>query len=195
MDLNQPAITQYLKAWHQGDHQALDQLMEVVYAKIHNMARSAQRGDEMRHHMTPTDLAHDAFFSIAKKGSIEWVDRNHFFSIAARSLRRAMINHARERKAQKRGHDVQHREVEEEFLPGGTDSAETWLILSQPLDTLEHRDPTSCQIVELHLIAGFTLEETAQTLEISPATVKRKLRFAKSWLKKAIQDHRHECAL
>ena len=103
-----------------------------------------------------------------------------------------MINHARERKAQKRGHDVQHRELEEELLSGSHESAETWLILSQPLDILEHKDPVSCQIVELHLVAGFTLEETAQTLQISPATVKRKLRFAKCWLKKAIRDHHHE---
>lgn len=184
-DSGPPAVTQLLVAWGQGDPSALEQLIPVVYNELKRMARrhvARERGQTLQ----ATALVHEAYMKLVDQRSVSWQNRAHFFAIAARLMRRILMKRARRRQAAKRGGDATELCVDEVEIRSGEPPVDV-IALDAALTRLATVDPRQGDIVELRFFGGLSIEETAEALDISPATVKREWRTAKAWLYKEIQ--------
>ena len=176
-------VTRLLHAYTDGDSEALDRLMPLVYEQLRWLARARLRGERADHTLQTTGLVHEAYLKLVDINQVSWESRSHFYAMASKVMRRVLINYANKRKAQKRGGGAPHVALEEErLLPD--DYAETLLELDDALERLEAVHPRPAEAVEHRYFGGLTNEETAEALGVSVTTVERDLRFARAWLSK-----------
>lgn len=182
----QSDITQLLVAWGGGDREALDPLYCLVYGELHRLARGRMRRERTAHTLQTTALVHEAFLRLVGQRSRRWESRGHFFAIAAQTMRRILVDYARQHRGQKRGGDAVHLSLEN--VGDVTTSPRTdVLFIHDALKDLALVDPRKAKMVELRFFGGLSIEETAQCLQVSPGTVMRDWTLAKAWLKRQIQ--------
>lgn len=177
-------VTRLLRAYGDGDREALDRLVPLVYEQLRSLAR-AQLRDESRRPLDTTALVHEAYIRLADGGTLSIEDRSHFLSIAARAMRRILIDHARRRSAQKRGGGARHVTLDGD---GASVRARDvgLLALDDALERLSELSPRQAAVVEHRVFADMTVEETARALAVSPRTVKRDWSLARAWLNREL---------
>jgi RNA polymerase sigma-70 factor, ECF subfamily len=173
-------VTQLLVRYSNGDGSALEDLLVQVYDELHKLAQSYMRRENPAHTLQPTALVHEAYFKLVDQKSVEWKNRSHFFGVAAQLMRRILIDHARQRLASKRG-GSRARITFEDALHGENDTPDL-ICLDDALKKLAELDERQAKIVELRYFGGLSIEETAEVLHTSPATVKRDWTLARTWL-------------
>lgn len=179
-DATDNTVTQLLAAWRAGDTGHLDRLLPLVYAELHQLAQRQMRSERPGHTLQATALVHEAFLRLSG-ADVPWQDRVHFFALAANTMRRVLVDHAKARRRGKRGGGAAHVPLEEALhvREASSDDVEA---LDEALERLAARDARKARVVELHYFAGLNYDEIAEALSISAATVDRDLRFAKAWL-------------
>jgi RNA polymerase sigma factor (TIGR02999 family) len=180
-------ITRLLIAWRQGRPEALDRLTSMVYGELHRLAHHYLR-DERRRPLQTTELVHEAFLRLVGS-EVEWQGRTHFYVVAARQMRRILVDLARRRAAQRRGGDVREITLVEGEV--ADDPPVDVLALDEALRDLAAVDQRKCRVIELSYFAGLTIPAIAEGLEISTATVERDLRTARAWLAKTLRQGSH----
>lgn len=173
-------VGRLLREWRAGNQSSLDQLMPVVYEELHAIARRQLRGERSGVTLQTTALLHEAYLRLAAS-DVPWEDRRHFFAVAARTMRRVLVDHARARGRVKRGGGVRMVTLDSQLAPAA-DATVDIAALDEALERLSSLDERKARIVELHYFGGLSYDETAEALAISPATVHRELRLAKAWL-------------
>jgi RNA polymerase sigma factor (TIGR02999 family) len=175
-----------LRAWRDGDREISDDLIGAVYQQLRRQARRQLRNERRGHTLDTAALINEAYLKLVEQRNVVWQDRGHFFALAAELMRRILVDHARKRKRQKRGGAVGDLPLEDlgaveklAFRPLNVDL----IALDEALERLAKLDEQQVKIVELRFFAGLDVPETAQALNISPATVKRDWASAKAWLK------------
>lgn len=168
-----------LAEWAKGNKKALDELTPLVYRELRQLAAAYLRRERPSHSQQPTDLVHEAYLRLVDQSNPNWENRSHFYGVAARLMRQILVDHARRRNAGKRAGP---RVPLEEAVSLEQDRCEDLLALDIGLTALEKFDPRKCKAVELRYFGGLSLEEIAQTLEVSAMTVRRDLRMAEAWL-------------
>src|ERR671910_2118699 len=168
------------------DRQSVDSLLPLVYQELRRLAASYLRRERPGQTLQPTALVHEAYLRLMKDRPDRWQNRAHFCAIAAHSMRQILIERARARGAQKRG-GAQPRVTLDEALVAGASPSIDLVALDQALERLEAIDPEQARLVELRFFGGLTIEETAQAMNISPATVKRHWTIAKAWLTRELE--------
>jgi RNA polymerase sigma factor (TIGR02999 family) len=179
------SITKLLFRWREGDHDALQQLMPLVYDELRRLAHHYLRQERSDHTLQSTALVHEAYLRLAGENPPEWQNRAHFFGIAANVMRRILVEHARGRKAAKRGGDVCYLNLDETVAFSNPINLDV-LELDRALSELAELDEQQSRIVELRFFAGLSIEDTSEVLGISPATVKRDWITARAWLYRAL---------
>jgi RNA polymerase sigma factor (TIGR02999 family) len=178
-----PDITQLLIAWGDGRREALDDLMPLVYADLRRTAAGYMRREAPGHALQPTALVHEAFVRLVDQKRIKWRNRAHFFGVAAGMMRRILVDHARRRRAEKRGGEWERVTLAgDEAAVDGQNNIDA-LALDEALGRLAAIDPQQERIVELRYFGGLTIDETAEIIGISAATVVREWTIAKAWLR------------
>ncbi|MEM7052045.1 MAG: sigma-70 family RNA polymerase sigma factor [Acidobacteriota bacterium] len=173
-------ITADLRDWSLGDPEAFERILPQVYEDLHRLARAYLAREGREHTLQATALINEAYLRLS--GSpVDWHNRAQFIGVTARVMRRILVDHGRQRRADKRGGDAPQVPLDE-VLDGHCDPQTDLLALDQALDELARLDPDQARIVELRYFAGLTIAETATALEISPATVKREWTMARAWL-------------
>jgi RNA polymerase sigma factor (TIGR02999 family) len=179
-------ITVLLQEWRAGSQEALDRLTPAVYQELQQLARRCMAGERKDHTLQPTALVHEAFLRLVD-ADVPWRDRVHFFAVAARTIRRILVDHARARgRAKRRGG---RRLPLEDVVLVSPDPPPDLLALDAALGDLAAQDPRKAEVVELHFFGGLTYEEIAEVVGVSAATVDRDLRLAKAWLRREIARH------
>ena len=176
-------VTTLLRAWGEGDQQALDQLMPLVERELNRVARGCLAGERANRSISATALVNEAFLRLVELDRIDWRDRAHFLSIGARLMRRVLVDLARARRAEKRGGDAVRVSLDEVMPAAGTREADV-VRLDEALDALARRDPRKGRVIELRFFGGLSAEETAAVLEVSTKTVIRDWTFAKAGLQR-----------
>jgi RNA polymerase sigma-70 factor, ECF subfamily len=174
-------VTRLLAELRSGDGKASGQLVELVYSELRRLAASCMRKERPDHTLQATALVHEAYFRLVGQREIEWQSRAHFFGIAAQIMRRILLDHARDRRAAKRGGGVRQVTLDDALMVTD-DHLDNVLALDESLRKLALKDPAQSRLVELRFFAGMTVEESAEVLGISTATVKREWSHAKAWL-------------
>ena len=180
-------VTRLLTAIAGGDRAAWDELLPLVYERLRAIARRQLRGEREGHTLATTDLVHEAYFALVGMDGARWPDRAHFLGVAARAMRRVLIDHARARATQKRGGGLDRAALDLDALPARVPD-EMVLALDEALRRLEARNERYGRIVECRYFAGMSIEETATVLGISPTTVKRDWMVARAWLHRELSD-------
>ncbi|MEM1412767.1 MAG: sigma-70 family RNA polymerase sigma factor [Pseudomonadota bacterium] len=180
-------VTQLLARWGSGDEEALEQLTPLVYERLHQLAQSAFRNEHGAQTLQPTAVVNEAWLKLAD-ADVSVENRNHFYALAARMMRRILINHAMARKAAKRG-GGQVMVTLQEGLAAAEGESEDVLALHEALETLAAQDEQLSRLLELHYFGGYTMPEIAAILEVSESTVKRQLRFARAWVRDQVDSH------
>src|SRR6185503_9967755 len=180
-----PTISQLLVEWSEGDRAALDRLMPLVYDELRRLARSYLRRERSDHTLQATALVHEAYMRLIDQHSVSWQNRAHFFGIASQMMRRILVNHALARATAKRGGHAEKLALDEAIVVDGERQIDL-VVLDDALKELEAADARQCRIVELRFFGGLSIEETAEVLKLSPATVKREWNTAKLWLRRRI---------
>ncbi len=185
--MSHQAITQLLEAWNAGDPAAPDQLLPLVYDELRAIARSYFRRERRGHTLQATAIVHEAYVRLIEDSGIEWRNRAHFVGLAARLMRRVLVDHARHRGAAKRGgkaHKVTLVEADALALGRPPDV----IALDDALVALAQVDGLKASIVELRFFGGLTVAETATYLEVAPATVVRHWDRARAWLYRQLSE-------
>jgi RNA polymerase sigma factor (TIGR02999 family) len=174
------AVTRLLLRWRRGDREALDELVPLVYEELRRIARRSMRSERTGHTLEPTALVHEAFARLVEM-DVSWQDRAHFLGVAARAMRRILVDHARSRGSAKRGGGAVRLGLDE---AEGAASGDPPPIsdLDEALRRLSEIDPRKGDVVEMTYFGGLTQEEVAEVLGLSVPTVQRELRQAKAWL-------------
>jgi RNA polymerase sigma factor (TIGR02999 family) len=180
-------ITQLLVDWNSGDAEALERLMPLVYDELHRLAERHMRGERRDHTLQPTALVHEAYLRLIDQTRVEWQNRRQFFGVAATLMRRIILKHARRNGALKRGGGIAALPLDEELLPS-LEKADHVIAVDEALGQLEAIDPRQAKVVELRFFCGFTIEEAAGIMGLSPATVKREWAMARAWLTHEIDN-------
>jgi RNA polymerase sigma factor (TIGR02999 family) len=179
-------LTELLAAWSSGDDAARDEAVALVYAELRRIARNRMRREGDLVTVQTTGLVHEAYLRLAQQSSTRWQNRAHFFAIAARIMRRILVEAHRARHAQKRAEPGGVRVALEDVEVAAPEMSVDVAQLADALDRLERQDPRQATIVELRFFAGLTVEETAEAIELSPITVKREWALARAWLKREL---------
>ncbi len=174
-------FTHLLVSWRNGDKSALDAMTPVLYAELRKLARHLLSAERPDHTLQPTALVHEAYLRLVDQKSVDWKNRAHFMGMAATMMRRILINHAKARKAAKREGYAEAVTLDD-ALGVFTDPQVDLLDLDHSLDRLTKLDPQQGKVVELRYFGGLSIEETAEVMGISPATVKREWGTARLWL-------------
>jgi RNA polymerase sigma-70 factor (ECF subfamily) len=183
MESSPGEITLLLGRLTQGSRKAEAELIPLVYKELRRIAGYYMRGERASHTLQPTALVNEAYLRLVDQTRVDWRDRAHFFGVAARMMRRVLVNHALERAAAKRGGGrarVDLDKLEIEVIP---ERSEEVLAIDEALTRMKVFDPRQERIVEMRYYGGLTVEETAEALGISPRTVKREWAMAKAWLR------------
>lgn len=182
-------VTRLLNQWQEGDADALDNLMPIVYQELRKLAHIHLSKDQSAETLSTTALVHEAYLNLVDDLNIQLNSRTHFFAIASRVMRRVLIWHARKKGAKKRGGNQQRILLDDAFA-FTQNQFEEFISLDTALKRLEKMDERLCRIVEYRYFGGLSVKETAELLQISSATVKRDWFTAKTWLKRELsQDH------
>lgn len=182
MSEGSPNLTQLLVSYSEGDRQALEQLLPQVYDELRKLAQNYMRREDKQHTLQPTALVHEAYFKLIDQRDVKWQNRAHFFGVAAQLMRRILIDHARQRKAAKRGGNEARISFDEGIHWSAAEEGPDLVVLDEALQRLEKLDGRQARVVELRYFGGLNIEETAEVLSTSPATVKRDWVMAKAWL-------------
>jgi RNA polymerase sigma factor (TIGR02999 family) len=174
-------VTQLLLNWGNGDQASLEELMPRVYGELRRLAGAYLRRERADHTLQSTALVHEAFIRLVQQRDVQWRNRAHFFGIAAQMIRRILVDHARSKRADKRGSGGIKLELNE-AMAVSQDNQIDIVELDSALEKLALLDPRQSRIVELRFFAGLSVEETAEVTGLSPATVKREWSTAKAWL-------------
>ena len=179
-------ITQILKAVEDGDRQATEQLLPLVYAELRRLAAAKMASERPDQTLQPTALVHEAFMRlVGGEQPAQWDGRGHFFAAAAEAMRRILIDAARKRSRKKRGGTLVRVDLkDDDALVEVAD--ETLLEVDEALRKLEIQDPDAAKLVELRYFTGLTINETAEALGVSPRTVKRNWVYARAWLQREL---------
>lgn len=177
---SQAEVTRLLQNWRDGDTEAANRLMPVIYDELRRLASYQLRRERSNQTLSTTALVHEAYLNLVGQ-PVEWQSRAHFFAIASRVMRRVLIWYARRRNAAKRGGNRPPLALDQVVLLS-EDRIEELLSLDQALTRLEAMDERLCRVVEYRYFGGLTIEETAEVMNLSPATIKRDWRTAKAWL-------------
>jgi RNA polymerase sigma-70 factor, ECF subfamily len=182
-----PEVTQLLRAWCDGDERALERLVPLVEAELRRLARKFMRRERRGHTLQPTALVNEAFLRLAGARSVRWHDRAHFLAIAARLMRRVLVDHARARGYRKRGGSAQRITLDEGLLVTAEPPLDL-IALDRALDAFAAVDARKTRVVELRFFGGLSVEETADVLQVSADTVRRDWRLAKLWLLRELKQ-------
>ena len=178
-------VTELLLAWGQGEEAAAERLIPLVYDELRARAAAALRPERPDHTLTPTALVHEAYLRLVDQRLPHFENRKHFYGVAARVMRQVLVDHARSRKAAKRNDGRQALPLDENF-PVTDERAADLMALDDALAALAGVDPEKARLVELRYFTGLTIEDTAEMLGVSPATVKREWALARAWLHREI---------
>ena len=176
-------MTELLAQWSKGDNGAREKLLPVVYNELRSLARRCLGGQRQDQTLQSTALVHEAYLRLVNVNSVRWEDRTHFFAVSAQMMRRILVDHARARHAAKRG-GGQVTLILDEAVALPKQRSVDLIALDDALTELAALDARQSQIVELRFFAGLSIEDTAQVLNISPATVKREWATARAWLRR-----------
>jgi RNA polymerase sigma factor (TIGR02999 family) len=179
------SVTQLLRDASQGHREALDRLIPLVYDELRRIAESHLRRERPGHTLSTTALVHEAYLKLVDVTELQWQDRAHFFAMAARQMRRILIDHARTRGRAKRGGGELNVPLDEAMHVSSGDS-EGLLMLDAALVKLEALNERQCRVVECRCFVGLSVEETAEALGTSPTTVKRDWTLARAWLNREL---------
>jgi len=182
-----PDVTGLLLAWRAGDASAHEQLLPAIYDELRRQAARAMRREGDAHTLQATALVHEAYLRLVDQRRVEWRSRAHFFGVAAQMMRRVLVDHARARLADKRGGALQ-RVTLGDVGPDESNHELDVLALHDALERLAALDPRQARLVELRYFGGLGIEDTAEALEVSPATVKREWAVARAWLRRELGD-------
>jgi RNA polymerase sigma factor (TIGR02999 family) len=171
-----------LHAWSKGNSNALDELLPLVYEELRRQARRFLRRERANHTLQSTALIHEAYLTLVKQKHINWQNREHFFAISANVMRRILVNYANARHRKKRGGTAENLELDDPIVDATQKRDLDLLALDEALTRLAKKDEQQARIVELRYFSGLTIEETAEVLGISPATLKRDWKMTKAWL-------------
>lgn len=180
-------ITHLLGEWDGGDESAAEKLMPLVYDELRRMARVYMNSQRSGHTLQTTELIHEAYLKLAGKDEKHWQNRAHFFSVAARAMRQILVDYARAKQSKKRGGDWQKITLDENALVSEEQTNEI-VGLDEALKDLANLDERKSRVVELKFFGGLTIDEIAGVLKISPKTVKRDWRFARTWLSRELAN-------
>jgi len=186
MPTEREAVTRLLRQWNEGNKAALDELMPVVYDQLHRLAAKSLRSERPDHTLRATALVNEAYLRLVN-ADVQWQDRVHFFAIAARMLRRILVDHAKADQREKRGGGAEKVEFDEAVMIGPQTTAGI-IELDLALRRLADHDQRKSEIIELLCFGGLTYDETAEALKISPATVHRELKMAKAFLHRELMQ-------
>jgi RNA polymerase sigma factor (TIGR02999 family) len=185
MTLSQHRVTQLLHEWGHGNQTALEQLMPLVYAELHKMARRHMQQQNPGHTLQTTALIHEAYLRLAGDSVKDWKNRDHFFGVAAKAMRHVLVDHARAKHAAKRGGAVRAVPLDEGVGTAGERMAGL-IALDEALTDLAKLHPRQSQVIELRFFGGLSVDETAEILKVSPETVMLDWRAAKAWLQREL---------
>jgi RNA polymerase sigma-70 factor (ECF subfamily) len=186
--IDQGRVTALLKAMRAGDAAAEQNLLPLVYQELHRLARSYMRHERPDHTLQPTALIHEAYLKLAG-AQVDWQSREHFIGVAARVMRRVLVDYARAHSAEARGGELQRVDLEE-GLALSADRTEELLMVDAALERLAKSEPRQARVVELRYFGGLSVEEIASLLHISARSVKRDWLMARVWLFKALRVNR-----
>jgi RNA polymerase sigma factor (TIGR02999 family) len=175
-----PTVSDLLQRWRNGESGALDQLMPRVYGELHALARRQLQGERSDHTLQTTALVHEAYLRLVGS-DVHWEGRVHFLAVAAQTMRRVLVDHARSRSRQRRGGGIRVVSIDD-ANPVAPEPAMDLIVLDEALDRLAAFDGRKARAAELHYFGGMSYDETAAALGVSAATVHRELRVAKAWL-------------
>jgi RNA polymerase sigma factor (TIGR02999 family) len=177
-----PDVTLLLVKWSHGDQSALEQLMPLVYGELRRLAALYLRRERSNHTLQSTALVHEAFMRLVQQQDVQWRNRAHFYAIAAQMIRRILVDYARSQNAEKRGSGAIKLMLDEAMAVAQTGPDVDLLSLNDALDRLAELDERQARIVELRFFAGLSIEETAEVMHLSPASIKREWQTARAWL-------------
>jgi RNA polymerase sigma-70 factor, ECF subfamily len=177
-------ITRLLRQWQEGSPEALERLIPLVHHELHTLASRYMSRERRDHTLQTTALVNEAYVKLAGQRNVDWQNRAHFFGIAAQLMRRILVDHARRDHRAKRGGSAVHLQLEDVDppSPGSVVAAVDAHALDRALTRLEALDPQQGRVVELRFFGGLTIEETAEVMALSPATIKREWTVARAWL-------------
>jgi RNA polymerase sigma factor (TIGR02999 family) len=179
-------VTELLLAWNNGEESALTQLLPIVEVELRRIAHNYMRRERGNHTLQTSALVNEAYVKLVGQRDVRWQNRSHFFALSAQIMRRILLNHARDRLANKRGGGAKHVEIEDAVILTKEKSAEL-IALDEALEKLAKFDKMKSRIVELRYFGGMTIEETAEVLGVAPVTVSVNWRLAKAWLAREIR--------
>jgi len=174
-------LTELLRAWSDGDRGALDRLIPLVHQELHRLARGCMAGERIGHSLQASALINEAYLRLIDVEHVTWQDRNHFLSMAARVMRRVLVEAARAKRRRKRGAEAQKITFDEALIVSAQPGQDL-VALDDALAALAKVDERKSRVIELRFFGGLSVEETAQALNISQGTVLRDWRLAKAWL-------------
>jgi RNA polymerase sigma-70 factor, ECF subfamily len=181
-----PDITTLLRDWADGDANAFEQLVPIVHRELHRIARRCMGAERAGHTLQTTALLNEAYLRLVGVGHVDWKDRSHFFAMSARLMRRILVDVARSKGYQKRGAGALHQTLDDRMAIAVERSPDL-VDIDLALEALARIDHRKARVVELRFFGGFTVEETAETLGVSPETVHRDWRMAKAWLRRELR--------
>jgi RNA polymerase sigma-70 factor, ECF subfamily len=188
---NNHVITRLLLDWKGGDLAAYEQLVPLVYDELYGIARRQMSKERREHTLQPSALVNEAFIRLINYDQVNWQNRRHFFSLAAKMMREVLVNYAASRKRHKRGGSYQRLTFDETLLSNPTAMAlDDLLAIDEALEQLGQEDERCARVVELMFFGGLTEKETADELGVSDRTVKREWRYARLWLRRQLTSDR-----
>ena len=174
-------VTQLLRAWSEGDEQALEKLIPLVYDELHRLARRYMAGERPGHTLQTSALVNEAYLRLVDVKSLNWQNRAHFFGVSAQLMRRILVDFARSRRSLKRGGESLTVSLEESSIVSRARGADV-VALDDALKSLAEIDPRRSRVVELRFFGGLSAEESAEVLRVSPETILHDWKLAKVWL-------------
>lgn len=178
-------VTRILEEAREGDLQALDRLVPIVYSELRRIARNHLAGERADHTLDTGALVHEAYLKLADLDRMEWRGRAHFFAVAAGAMRRILVDHALARRALKRGGGARPVTLDRVEI-ADSDDLDGLVELDRALERLARLDERQARVVELRFFAGMSIEETAEAMDVSPMTVKRDWTAARAWLNREL---------
>lgn len=174
-------VTELLVAWGHGDEEALNRMIPLVHRELHQIAERCMAGERAEHSLQPTALVNEAYLRLVDVNRMNWQNRAHFLAMAARLMRRILVDHARSKRSDKRGGGAATITLDDALVVSNDRGADL-LALDEALDALARVDERKSRMIELRFFGGLSVEETASVLQVSADTVKRDWRLAKAWL-------------
>lgn len=181
-------VTKLLALASNGNVEALNRLVPLVYGELRRIARAQLRSERPDHTLSTTALVHEAYLRLVDQSRVQWRDRAHFYGVAATAMRRILVNHAQARRAQKRGGGAVAVPLDESLPALEETQAAELLALNEALERLEEFNPRGARVVEYRFFAGLTHEEVAEVLGVSTITARRAWSAARAWLRRELSD-------